>query len=221
MSVDARYSMLQRKDRRLGVAMVEFVLVSAFFLVPLVLGLLSVGFTLNRSLQVAQMTRDVGRMVVRGVDFSRQSNQDLITGGSGNPNMPILARGLGMVRSIGTATGGTSGNGVLVLSTLNRISDSCGCNNAGHVAVSRRIVIGNRTLFTTAYGTPSAGLINGTTGNVSNYTNEVSARADNFATVVNLASGELGYLVEAKFNFPELAIPGVLSNPGVFWRSVF
>jgi Flp pilus assembly protein TadG len=213
--------MLSRRDRRLGVAYVEFVLVAAFFLVPLVLGLVSVGFTLSRSLQVAQLTRDVGRMVVRGADFSRQSNQDLITGDPAHPDLPALARGLGMVRSVGTATGGTSGNGVLVLSTMTKVSTTCNCGNAGHIAVSRRIVVGNRTLFTTTFGAPSSGLISGTTGIVSNYTTDVTARADNFSTVVDLASGEFGYLVETKFNFPDLAIPGVMSNPGVFWRSVF
>ena len=56
------------KHRKRGSATVEFVLVGAFVLVPLVLGLMSVGFALSRSLQVVQMTRDVGRMQVRGME---------------------------------------------------------------------------------------------------------------------------------------------------------
>ncbi len=213
--------MLSRRDRRLGSAVVEFVLVAALFLVPLVLGLLSLGFTLTRSLQVAQLTRDVGRMVVRGVDFSAQANQDLITGSAARPNMPVLARGLGMTGNGGNSTGGTSGNGVLVLSTLARMSNTCSCNNAGHIVLSRRIVVGNRALFTSSFGAPSAGIVDASTGAVSNYTNDTTARADNFSSVLNLASGEIGYLVEASFSFPELAIPGFLPNPGVSWRSVF
>ena len=213
--------MLSRRDRRLGSAIVEFVLVASLFLVPLVLGLLSLGFTLTRSLQVAQLTRDVGRMVVRGVDFSAQANQDLITGSAARPNMPVLARGLGMTGNGGNSTGGTSGNGVLVLSTLAMMSNTCSCNNAGHIVLSRRIVVGNRTLFTSSFGAPSAGNVDASSGAVSNYTNDTTARADNFLSVLNLASGEIGYLVEASFSFPELAIPGILPNPGVSWRAVF
>ena len=213
--------MLSRRDRRLGSAAVEFVLVAAFFLVPLVLGLMSMGFTLSRSLQVAQLTRDVGRMVVRGVDFSAQANQDLITGSAARPDMPVLARGLGMAGNGGNATGGTSGNGVLVMSNLTRVSNTCSCNNAGHIVLSRRVVVGNKTLFTSTFGTPSAGIVDTDTGVVSDYTNDATARADNFSNVLNLASGELAYMVEARFNFPELAIPGILPNPGVSWVSVF
>ena len=40
-------------SRRQGSAIVEFVLVAAFLLVPLILGLLSIGFALSRSIQVA------------------------------------------------------------------------------------------------------------------------------------------------------------------------
>lgn len=219
--MNTRHSMHSRRDRRLGSAIVEFVLVAAFFLVPLVLGLLSMGFTLTRSLQVAQLTRDIGRMVVRGVDFSAQANQDLITGSASNPSMPVLARGLGMEGNGGNATGGTSGNGVLVMSTLTRVSDTCGCNNAGHIVLSRRIIVGNRTLFTSSFGAPASDIVNASTGAISNYTSNATARADNFSTVLNLTSGELAYMVEARFNFPDLAIPGVLPNPGVSWMSVF
>ncbi len=111
------------KVRRRGSATVEFVLVGAFFLVPLILGLMSVGFALSRSLQVAQLTRDVGRMQVRGIDFSQTPNQELITGSASRPNLPPLARGLGMVGNGATrnATGGTTGNGELVLSVMTRV----------------------------------------------------------------------------------------------------
>jgi hypothetical protein len=213
--------MPSRRNRQRGSIYVEFVLVATFWFIPLVLGLLSVGFTLTRALQVAQLTRDVGRMYVRGVDFSLQANQDLVTGSASRPNLPPMARGLGMQGNGGNATGGTSGNGVLVLTTLTRISNTCGCNNAGHIVLSRRIVIGNNTLFTSSFGTPSAGLINSATGSVSNYSSDVSARADGFSSVVNLDTGELAFVAESKFNFPDLAMPAVLPNPGVSWQAVF
>lgn len=215
--------MHQYKVRRRGSATVEFVLMGAFFLVPLILGLMSVGFSLSRSLQVVQMTRDVGRMQVRGIDFSQIPNQELIIGSASRPNMPPLARGLGMAGNGASqnSTGGTTGNGELVLSTLTRVSATCGCTNAGRIVVTRRIVIGNRTLATSTFGSPTSALINATTGTVGNYTTDASTRADNFSNVVNLASGEFAFLVESIFKFPDLAIAGFMPNPGVSTRAVF
>jgi len=211
---------LRFKERRGGVY-VEFVLVTAFFLVPLILGLLSVGFALSRSLQAAQLTRDIGRMFVRGVDFSEPANQELITGSASRPNLPALARGLGMVGNGGGVIGGTEGNGVVVLSTFTRMSNTCNCNNAGRIVLTRRIVIGNRNLFSSPFGNPDPSLLNSTTGVITDYPNQISARADGLASVVNLSSGELAYLVESRFTFPDLAIPGVMPDPSVFWRAVF
>jgi len=213
--------MRNRSSRRQGSAYVEFVLVGTFLLVPLILGLLSIGFTLSRSLQAAQLTRDIGRMFVRGVDFSEQANQDLITGSASRPNLPPLARGLGMAGNGGNATGGTAGNGVLVLSTLTRLATTCGCGNAGRIVLSRRVVVGNKDLHTSPYGNPTADLVNSQTGAIRDYAHQAAARADGFSSVVNLSSGELGYLVESRFNFPDLALAGVLANPGVSWQVVF
>jgi hypothetical protein len=213
--------MRSRRDRQGGSIFIEFLLVATFWFIPLILGLLSIGFALTRTLQVVQLTRDVGRMYVRGADFSSQANQDLITGSASRPNPPPLAKGLGMQGNGGNSTGGTSGNGVLVLSTLTAMPNTCGCNNSGHIVLSRRIVIGNKTLFTSSFGAPTAGLISPATGFVSNYSNDVSARADSFSGVINLNPGELAFMVESKFNFPDLAMPAILPNPGVVWRVVF
>ena len=213
--------MIPRRDRRRGSALIEFVLVAAVFLVPMILGLLSLGFALSRSLQVAQLTRDVGRMAVRGVDFSVPANQGLIVGSASRPNLPPLAIGLGMQPNGGNVTGSTSGNGVLVLSTLARVSTTCNCNNAGLIVVTKRVVVGNNTLLTSAYGNPSGSAIDADTGIIINYGNELTARAASFGSVINLSSGEFAYLVEAKFRFPDLAIPGVYSAPAVSWLSVF
>jgi len=208
-------------NRNRGSAMVEFVLMSAFVLVPLILGLISIGFTLSRSLQAAQLTRDVGRMFVRGVDFAEQANQDLITGSAARPNQPGLAQGMGMAGNGGNATGGTSGNGDLILSIMLRMPATCGCGNSGRIVVTRRIVVGNKNLYTTTFGNPSVDIVNSSTGAITDYANNVSARADGFSSVVNLSSGELAYLVESRFNFPDLAMPGIITNPGIYWRVIF
>jgi hypothetical protein len=195
--------------------------VGAFFLIPMILGLLSLGFALSRSLQVAQLTRDVGRMAVRGVDFAVTANQGLIVGSASRPNLPPLADGLGMQPNGGTETGSTSGNGVLVFSTLTRISSTSNCNNAGLIVLTKRVVVGNKNLFTSTYGSPSGSAITPTSGTIIDYANEVTARASSFGSVINLSTGEFAYVVEARFTFPDLAIPGVFSTPAVSWLSVF
>jgi hypothetical protein len=208
-------------SRSRGGAIIEFVLVTSFILVPLILGLLSIGFTLSRSLQAAQLTRDVGRMFVRGVDFSAQPNQDLITGSAARPNQPGLAQGMGMAGNGGNATGGSTGNGVVILSVMLRMPATCGCANSGRIVVTRRIIVGNKDLYNTSFGHQAPGLVDSETGNVFNYGNNATAQADGFSSVVNLSEGELAFLVESKFNFPDLAMPGLLENPGVYWRAIF
>lgn len=201
--------------------MIEFVLMGTFIMVPIILGLLTIGFALNRSLQVAQITRDVGRMFVRGVDFAELANQQVITGSTTRPTLPALARGLGMAPATGTATGGTTGNGQIVFSILTRMPTTCGCANSGLIVLTRRIIVGNNTLYTSSYGNPASSLVNSSTGAVSNYGNEVTARATSFSSVVNLASAEMAYMIESRFIYPDLAMAGVLADPGVFWRVVF
>jgi hypothetical protein len=216
-----RQPMNHKRRADAGSVMIEFVLVASCFFIPLVLGLMSIGFALTRALQVASLTRDVGRMAVRGVDFSLLPNQELITGSSTRPNLPPMASGLGMQPNGGNVTGGVSGMGVLVLSTFTRASATCGCDNAGMIVLTRRIVIGNKTLFTSTFGTPTSTLVNPSTGVVANYLNEVTARANTFASIVNLSNNEQAHMVESMFSFQDLAIGGLYSNPGVFWRAVF
>jgi hypothetical protein len=221
VSVAQRVLARRRSGEQGGSVYVEFVLVAAFLLVPLILGLLSIGFALSRSLQVAQITRDVGRMVVRGVDFSEQANQDFLTGSTSRPTLPALARGLGMEGNGGNATGGTTGQGVMILSTYTRVATTCHCNNSGLIVLVRRIVIGNKGLFTSAYGSPASNIVNAQTGVIGDYSNQTSARAANFSNIINLGSEDLAYLVESKFNYPDLSYPGLLRNLGVYWYSVF
>src|SRR5471030_489946 len=63
MSMQARSTKVRR-----GVAVMEFTL-SLLFLIPLLLGVLIFGFKLIRSLEMTQVTRDLGAMYLRGVDF--------------------------------------------------------------------------------------------------------------------------------------------------------
>ena len=209
-------AMQSHKQRRnAGSSTIEFVLIASFFLVPLLLGLFSVGFGLIRDMQGVQLTRDVGHMWARGVDFSTQANQDLLTA--------RLAQGLSLVSNSGSVTGGTNGNGVVVLSIFTNIGAAqCpNCNNAGHTVLVRRIIIGNYTKFTTSFGTPDASLVNQTTGAIKNYAGDASARADNFNNVLALNPGEIAYFAESYFTSPDLALPGMFPGLAAYSNAVF
>jgi hypothetical protein len=208
-----RYQMQtgHNRDER-GSAMIEFILVASMFLVPLLVGIFTYGFAVLRSVQVVQINRDVGHMYSRGVDFSTQANQNLLSG--------QLANGLNIAANSGNVTGGSTGYGEIVLSTLTAVASTCSCTNSGHVVVMKRIVIGNNTNYTTPYGSPSPSLIT-STGDVQNYSSDTSARADNFGNLMTLNSGEIAYLAESYFRAPDLAVPGLYSGLASYQYAIF
>jgi Flp pilus assembly protein TadG len=92
-----------RNNSEKGNIYIEFVLVASFFFVPVILGMITLGIALVRNYQVNQLTRDVGHMMAKGVDFSQQANQDLIAND--------LANGLSLQANSGNVTGSATGNG--------------------------------------------------------------------------------------------------------------
>ncbi len=200
----------RRKSREKGNVYIEFVLVASFFFVPLILGMITVGIAVLRNYQVNQLTRDAGHMMAKGVDFSQQANQNLVANN--------LANGLSLQANSGNVTGTNTGNGELVLTTFESLTSACGCSNAGHVVVVRRIVIGNNTLYTSPFGAPTS---LDTSGNVQNYTSDSGAQADNVSQVITISSGGLAYMAEGDFAFTDLGVVGYITNLGAFNRSVF
>ena len=67
-----------KKHKSRGVAILEFSLIT-LVLVPLMLGTMSIGLNMIRSLQTVQLARDAGHMYARGVDFSLPGNQTILT----------------------------------------------------------------------------------------------------------------------------------------------
>src|SRR5665811_898950 len=140
-----------RRGNRRGNELIEFALVMSLLL-PLLFGTVVVGLNLGRSIQVTQVSRDAGHMYSRNVDFSDPGNQNLIQ---------RLAQGLNI-----RVTGGT---GVVILSTIEFIGqaqcDAAGlvgsaCTNLNQTVFTHRIVIGNASARSSAFGTPSASLVN-------------------------------------------------------------
>lgn len=194
--------------------MIEFVLIASLFLVPLIIGVFTYGFAIIQSVEAVELTSDVGHMYSEGVDFSTQANQNLLS--------TNLAQGLNIVANTGNVTGGNSGNGVVVLSTLTYLTNaSCNnCSNAGHVVVMNRIVIGNNSIFTTSYGNPNPTLIT-TNGDVTNYDTDPTAQADTFSNLMTLNAGQIAYMAESYITAPQLAVPGVFSGLATYQNAIY
>jgi hypothetical protein len=150
-------------------------------------------------------------MYSRSVNFADSASKDVIV---------RLARGLNITRSGGT--------GVVILSTITGIGqaqcDAAGlagyaCTNLNQNVFTDRIVIGNPAARASAFGTPTAGLIDAN-GNVAAQLTDVNARAHGFSAVLALNPGELAYVAEVYVPSPDYALPGYLST-GVYCRTVF
>jgi hypothetical protein len=176
-------------------------------LVLMLMGVVVVGLNLGRMVSVSQVARDAASMYVRGVDFSKAGNKDIIV---------RLAHGLGLTRD--------GGQGVVILSKVTWISEQqCeeledGACNADRHVITQRILIGNASLRTSALGTPNPGLLD-SLGQVRDYIKEPSAVA-NFP-FAQLSRGEFAFVAEAYFVSPNLGLPGFQSGDGVYARAIF
>jgi hypothetical protein len=202
--------MSPRRRSLRGTEVIEFALVASLLL-PFLFGTIVVGLNLGRSVQVTQVSRDAGHMYSRSVDFSVSANQNLIE---------RLAQGLNI-----HVTGGT---GVVILSTImfagQAQCDAAGlsggaCANVNYPVLIHRIVIGSAAARSSAFGTPNAGLVD-STGRVSNYLTDASARAAGFAAVLPLQAGELACVSEVCVPSSDYALPGYMAT-GVYSRTVF
>lgn len=204
---------MNRKRQQRGNAIVEFALVVTF-LMSLIFGTFSIGMTLTKSVQAGIVSRDAGAMFMRYVDFTLTANKELLV---------RLANDMGM-----TATGG---NGVVIMTQVTKVgSAQCAagglsaaqCTNSGRNVVVKRVTVGNPSIYTSPFGSPNASIvaIDGTI-TAANYLKDASARADAFASVMNLNDGEFAYISEAYFLTPEISLPGYRNNTYVYQRNIF
>lgn len=138
-----------RDKRRRGSIMIEFVLVSTFFWVPLMLLIWYVGFRVSRAMQLVELTNDVSLMWAQGsptIDFSTTAYQNLV---ANNMASTLGFQGNGS----GITGGGTNSRLVLVLSEyfyVNPTDTGCTsgtCANVNQYVLERRIILGNQTLI--------------------------------------------------------------------------
>jgi len=195
-TLDLELMQLRSKPSRSTV--VPLYALGAIFFVPLAIGVLLVNNSASRSEHANQVSRDIASMYAQGLDFSTSANQDIAV---------KVAEGLGIdVRN---------GGGILILSRIRVVhaadcESAARCANQGYAVVTQRYVIGNPSLRASSFGTPAH--IDPGTGNVRDWGNDVSARADDFPA--NLKAGESVYAAECFF-------PSQDSRGGVYSRAMF
>ena len=200
-----------RKER--GNTFVEFALV-VVAVTPFIFGLLAMGITLGRSIQAANVTRDVGHMYALSADFSTQPARDIVA---------KLAEDFDLDPTSGTA--------VLILSRISIVAPvdcvpiGAACNNRGLPVVTQRLVIGNTSLHASEFATPPAGTVDAK-GDVAGltYMDQPALVAAGFQNVLALSGNDQAWVVEGFFKQPDLNFltPGfAAANEGTYVRSIF
>jgi hypothetical protein len=169
----------------------------AIFVAPLLIGVVLVRNSADRTDVANQVSRDVASMYAQGVDFSKPANQTIAL---------RVAEGAGLRLD--------GGGGVLILSKIRVVRDTdCTdgpCANLGRPVVVQRFVIGTGALRSSSFGMPN-GLDPGT-GNVTSWATDLSARAGD--VTLNLKPGEFTYAAECYLATPD-------NRAGVYTRAMF
>ncbi len=180
-----------------GHAMLEMAIVSALIF-PLLIGAVGIGFNLTRHISIWQIVRDAGLMYTRQVDFTLESNKDILV---------RLAQGTKFTKD-------NTGQGLMMFSKVTLVTDGMcaaaslsgsSCTNRGMYVVTQRVYVGNRSLRQSNFGMPLDSLLDAK-GNVSNYITESSARAGEFGSLLTMGANEYAFVTEgffkgAAFNF--------------------
>ena len=204
-----------------GSTILEFALVAPFLMIAF-FWTTGLGIMLGRYIQTVQVCRDLAHIYVSGADFTQSANQNLAV---------QLAQGTGM-----TATGG---NGVVVFSRVITVyqadCDAAGltssCNNLNQCVFTQRIVVGNASLRSSAFGTPTASLMNAQ-GNIS----ATVYLANTDSTVVTtgfsallvaagqttlIPQGNSVWITEVYFPYPDVAYLGPSTAGGTYSRFIY
>ena len=220
----------RKRSNRSGSTIVEFAIIGPC-LVLMFFGSIGMGLRLGRYVQAVQVCRDIAHMYSDGVDFSQAANQNII--------IQQLAQGTGI-----TATGG---NGVIILSKVATVyqadCDAAGysgsCANRGLPVFTQRIVMGKSTLRTSDFGTPNGGILDAQ-GNIAPsvyMTNsDSSVRTNGFEAALDdaiqratgtaptppaQAQGDVEYVVECFFQYPDIGFLGWSTAGGAYARFIF
>ena len=211
------------KARR-GVAVMEFTF-SLLFLIPLLTGILVFGFKLIRSLEMTQVTRDLGAMYLRGVDFRSTAAQT--TAAKLAANFDMTANGtsvvvLSKVKLVTTADCIAANSAAPIVAGNN-------CVNLNKLIFTEQLKVGNPASGSSAFGTPPVQAVGCTplgpgtpcvyTVTIKDQGRNTQSQANNFA--MTLLAGEFAYVAEMVNLTSEFTIPGVGGGPQVYARAIF
>ncbi len=199
-----------RKKSQGGNAMLEGTL-CFIFLVPLLIGSVGIGMSLNRAIQANQVTRSAGHMYARGLNFAQTGNQQLLVRMATGLNLQLIG-----------------GDGVVYLTRAVKIGDQqcldggvslAQCTNRGQTVITSRIAFGNTSLRTSSYGNPSSAFFS-SSGDAAavDYLKQSALVISNFNTTLTLGDGENAYVAETFFSS---AGTGFGMGKGVYNRSIF
>ncbi len=221
-----------RRAKQGGNAILELGIVIPF-LSLFFFGSTGLGIMLGRYIQATQAARDIAHMYSDGIDFSQTSSQNIVL---------KLTSGTGM-----TATGG---NGVVILSKVQTVYQadcdaanlSNKCTNKGLPVFTNRIVIGNSSLRSSNFGTPASSILDAS-GNISpsTYIQNTSStvRTSGFESILDAAvvaaggtapnpptqpaqsQGEVAYVCEVFFQYPDIGFLGFSTQGGAYARFIF
>ena len=133
-----------------------------------------------------------------------------------------------------TAAGG---NGVVLLSRISTVYQadcdaagySASCNNLNQAVITQRLLIGNSTLKTSAFGTPTSTLMDAQ-GNIAAsvylQNTDSSVRASGFTALLTAAGttqqqGASAWVAEVFFQYPDIGFLGVNTAGGAYVRFIF
>jgi hypothetical protein len=196
--------------RARGSAMIELALYLSVGL-PLLLGATGIGLRLGRSIEAAQVTRDVGHMYALGADFSLAGTQQIASTLAGSFNLT------------------STGNAVLIFSKVMKVAQvDCtaagltNCPNLDQPVFTQRLVLGNSSLRVSNFGTPAASYL-GTQGVITaaNYCKQASLVASGFESVLSLGEDQIAWMVEGYYSTPDLNLLGAGSTGGIYVRMLF
>ena len=185
------------RSRERGSSLIEFVLCFALFWIPFFFGMWDVGISLIRAIQVTTVCRDAAHMLAFGIDFSQASNQSMLQ---------QIAQGLNL---------SSAGQSVVILSVVTFVNDAdcqaaklsncANTNGNGNYVVIKRIVIGNPSIRSSAFGNPPAGDIDGT-GSIApaTYLTDTKCLATGFSNLMTLSPDQLAYMAEMTLTSPDL-----------------
>ena len=201
-----------RQIKQQGSAFIEFALVMSM-LVPLFFGMVILGMSFTKALQIIQYNRDMAHMYAMGLDFSSTSAQSLATQMQQNSGVY------------------SPGNTVLTLSQIKKVYQAdcdaqsmTSCPNLNQQVFVQRLLLGTSSLRASTFGTPASTYIN-SLGNIapSDYLTQSSLVATNAGTLPAVGTGDSVWVAESYLSLPSLAYLSPLGVPlsGVYTVSFF